>query len=84
MHDVAKFTGAHGMGSQFVYGSLRVVSESITNSEKSLIFGKDLPPDKATQTMQSQVQYSHGCNLLVGRKQVCLRYSLLNYNLNFV
>ena len=42
---------AQGMGSQFVYGSLSVVSESVTNFEKSLIFGKDLPPDKATQTM---------------------------------
>ena len=51
MHDVAKFTGAHRMGSQFIYGSLWVVSESATNSEKSLIFGKDHPPDKGTQTM---------------------------------
>ena len=46
MHDVAKFTGAHGIGSESVYGSLSVVSESLANSEKSLIFGKDLPPDK--------------------------------------
>ena len=51
MHDVAKFTGAYGMGSQSIYGSLRVVSESATNSEKSMFFGKDLQPDKAAQTM---------------------------------
>ena len=51
MHDVAKLTGTHRMGSQSIHGSLRVVSESTANSKKSLIFGKDLPPDKATQTM---------------------------------
>ena len=82
MHDVAKFMGADQIGSQSVYGSLRVVSESVTNFEKSLIFSKDLPADKAMQTMQRQAQYSHGCNLLVGHKQVCLRCSLHNCNLN--
>ena len=46
MHDVAKFMGADQMGAQSVYASLRVVSESVTNFEKSLIFGKDLPSDK--------------------------------------
>ena len=84
MHDVAKFTGAHGMGSQFIYGSLWVFSESAANSEKSVFFDKDLPPNKATQTMRSPAQYSHGGNLLVGRKQVCLRYPLHNCNLNSV
>ena len=81
---MAKFMCAYGMGSQSICGSLRVVSASVTQSEKPLFFGKDLPPDKATQTMQRRAQYSHGCNLLVGRKQVCLRYPLHNYNLNSV
>ena len=48
MHDVGKFMGAHGMGAQSIYGSLQVVFECATNSEKSLFSGKDLPPDKAT------------------------------------
>ena len=49
---MSKFMGAHRMGAQSINGSLRVVSESVTNSEKSLFFGKDLPPhDKVMQTM---------------------------------
>ena len=48
---MANFMGAHGMGARSVYDSLRVVTESVTNSEKSLFFCKDFPHDKAMQTM---------------------------------
>ena len=42
---MTKFVGAHSMGAQSVYGSLRVGSESITNSKKSAFLGESCSPD---------------------------------------
>ena len=54
-----------------MYRSLRVGSEFVTNSKKTIFLGKDSSPDKAAYTMEKPVHHTHWCNLLFSHKEFC-------------
>ena len=59
--------GDHMVGAQSLYGSLRVVTGSVTDSKKMALLGKCLPPDIVRMLLDSQgsvcvgISHPHWC-----------------------
>ena len=84
LHVHKKFMGDHSIGAQSVYGSLWDGSECVANSKRTVLYDKDLPPDKDKNTIGKPLQHTHWCNLIVDHAHVRFGHVLHDCGFNTV